>query len=375
MRARMTSSTRWTFHRPDLADWHEQWLDDFPQCYRTSASQSETSPTAFVQGVLRGNPYLFGEDQDEPVSSDTVSSDEHRSRDCAAGEWSEEEYQRIADHFANLERDEEPGDQPSPAVEEVRATTPHHLPSTQPIASVEAPSNDHGTEESSAAEAPSSARPVSTDSPTHPEKTTRRESRKRARVDENERPSTSTTARPTKRRRAHPPVPSGGRRAATVEAPVAGPSRHAHALRMEDAEVEDAEAEAMEDDIGAAAPTKKRNELRARRTQQELHKDVDLTLPLVACSTPGCAFLFNPLKFDKNQAHIEHHTGKTRAELKTTKEINCFWHGCDATVAGSHLHEHIAEMHTGMAYLCPVRCGWRSMRAGYQPQHMRKSHS
>ncbi|KAI0634930.1 hypothetical protein C8Q77DRAFT_1104804 [Trametes polyzona] len=55
--------------------------------------------------------------------------------------------------------------------------------------------------------------------------------------------------------------------------------------------------------------------------------------------------------------------------------IHCFWVGCEATVAGSHLHEHIAETHTGMAYLCPVRCGWRSMRAGYQPQHMRKCHS
>ncbi|KAL1938869.1 hypothetical protein VTO73DRAFT_11249 [Trametes versicolor] len=153
------------------------------------------------------------------------------------------------------------------------------------------------------------------------------------------------------------------------KAAVAGPSRRASTAVAAPAIPDEPEAEIALVEVEDAAEA---HTQRPRRTCEEVKEDMVLNLRNHACPLVGCQFEWNPYQHKDNRTHLAKHFSS--AQLQSDAELACFFPGCPNTPAGKKLLGHVEADHLTLPYLCPVRCGWRSSRSGYQGQHMRKNH-
>lgn len=149
---------------------------------------------------------------------------------------------------------------------------------------------------------------------------------------------------------------------------VAGPSYHAQAAGATPGHTEDH----VGDQPLAGAETAEERTQRPRRTGEEVKEDTVLNIPNHACTVVGCQRQWDPYKHDDNRAHLGKHFDA--AQLQSGAGLACFFPGCTKAPPGKKMLGHIEKDHLTLPYLCPVWCGWRSSRSGYQGQHMRKMH-
>lgn len=153
------------------------------------------------------------------------------------------------------------------------------------------------------------------------------------------------------------------------KAAVAGPSRRASTAVAAPAIPDEPEAEIALGEVEDAAET---HTQRPRRTCEEVKEDMVLNLRNHACPVIGCQLEWNPYQHKDNRTHLAKHFSS--AQLESDAGLTCPFPGCTTTPVGKKLLGHVEAEHLTLPYLCPVRCGWRSSRSGYQGQHMRKWH-
>lgn len=158
------------------------------------------------------------------------------------------------------------------------------------------------------------------------------------------------------------------KRGVAHETAVAGPSNHGQATGATPEHTEDD----VEDQSLPEAQAAEEHTQRPRRTGEEVKEDTVLNIPDHACTVVGCQLRWDPYRHEDNRTHLRKHFDV--AQLQSKAGLACFFTGCIKTPPGTKLLGHIEEDHLTLPYLCPVRCGWRSSRSGYQGQHMRKTH-
>ena len=112
-----------------------------------------------------------------------------------------------------------------------------------------------------------------------------------------------------------------------------------------------------------------------RRSQEDVDRYLN-AVPESDCPAPGCQEKFGGNRA-ANLAHLErHYSGDALRSI--VARVPCIWN-CGKSFRFNKMNEHIAYMHLGFTYHCPLReaeaCVWTGRRGKDTPQHLKRKHA